>query len=57
MTMGIIVLIAGVWITGSSFVMKITGSNHFLSSIIFKFVPFLLGVSTLTVGAKMMGWI
>ena len=50
----IIVLITGVWMVTMCF---ITDTRNIRSAIIFKVIPFFLGISCIFVGSKMIGLI
>ena len=55
--MGVLILITGVWLVFWSFILNSTGDNVFLSKMVFKIIPFFLGVINVTIGAKMIGWL
>jgi hypothetical protein len=51
---GIILIVAGVWLTGTSLIIEAKG---FYSKIYFKVIPFFIGLSCLLTGAKSFKWI
>jgi hypothetical protein len=53
--MTIIILATGVWLSAGALI--INANSNLMSKIIFKVVPFFLGLANLFVGAKMIGWI
>lgn len=53
--MSVIVLIAGIWLVFWALVMRATGENYLLSALVFKVIPFFLGLGCLFSGAKETG--
>jgi hypothetical protein len=53
-TIGVILLVAGVWLVSNAMIMK---TKNIPSSLIFKVLPFFIGMACLWAGAKWFSWV